>query len=131
MSGVAIVRYKLANYANLTAVVSAARIQAGVLPQNTALPAISVTLVSGMTGLQLANVSGLRTDRVQITVDAASYPQVRQILALCRAALPYTRGMVNSIPCDSILPDIEGPDGFDDLLKTYFQSQDFIVRWSA
>ena len=131
MSGVAIVRYKLANYANLTAVVPATRIQAGVLPQGTALPTISVTLVSGMTGLHLAAPSGLHIDRVQITVDAASYPQVRQILALCRAALPYTRGTVNSIACDSILPDIEGPDGFDDLLKTYFQSQDFIVRWSA
>ena len=131
MSGVAIARYKLANYAPLIAVVPAARIQAGVLPQNTALPAISVTLVSGVTGLQLADVSGLRTDRVQITVDAVSYPQVRQILALCRAALPYTRGTVNSIACDSILPDIEGPDGFDDLLKTYFQSQDFMITWSA
>ena len=131
MSGVAIVRYKLANYANLTAVVPATRIQAGVLPQNTALPAISVTLVSGVTGLQLSKPSGLRTDRVQITVDALTYPQVRQILALCRAALPYTRGTVNSIAGDSILPDIEGPDGFDDLLKTYFQSQDFMVIWSA
>ena len=131
MSGVAIVRYKLANSANLTAVVPAARIQAGVLPQNTALPAISVTLVSGVTGLQVAKASGLRTDRVQITVDALTYPQVRQILALCRAALPYTRGTVNSIACDSILPDIEGPDGFDDLLKTYFQSQDYMITWSA
>lgn len=131
MSGVAIIRYKLANNAGLTAVVPATRIQAGVLPQATTLPAISVTLVSGMTGLQVSKTSGLRTDRVQITVDAASYPQVRQILALCRAALPYTRGTVNSIACDSVLPDIEGPDGFDDLLKTYFQSQDYIVTWSA
>lgn len=131
MSGVALVWYKLSQSANLTAVVPATRIKAGVLPQGTALPAISVTLVSGMTRLHLAASSGLHTDRVQITVDAASYPQVRQILALCRAALPYTRGTVNSIVCDSILPDIEGPDGFDDLLKTYFQSQDYIVRWSA
>lgn len=131
MSGVAIIRYKLANSANLTAVVPATRITAGVLPQNTALPAISVTLVSSTTGLQVSKPSGLRTDRVQITVDAATYPQVRQILALCRAALPYTRGTVNSIQCDSIVPDIEGPDGFDDLLKTYFQSQDYIVIWSA
>lgn len=131
MSGVGIVWYKLSQSANLTAVVPATRIKAGVLPQATALPAISVTLVSGVTGLQLTKASGLRTDRVQITVDALTYPQVRQILALCRAALPYTRGTVNGIACDSILPDIEGPDGFDDLLKTYFQSQDFMVTWSA
>lgn len=130
MSGTALIRYKLANSANLTAVVPAARIQAGVLPQGTALPCISVTLISGTTLNQVAQSSGLHTDRVQITVDAASYPQVRQILALCRAALPYTRGTVNSIACDSIVPDIEGPDGFDDLLKSYFQSQDYIVTWS-
>lgn len=131
MSGVAIIRYKLANAAALTAVVPTARIQAGVLPQGTALPCISVTQVSGVPLNYVAASSGLHTDRVQITVDAASYPQVRQILALCRAALPYTRGTVNSIACDSIVPDIEGPDGFDDLLKSYFQSQDYIVTWSA
>ena len=131
MSGVAIVRYKLANSANLTAVVPAARIQAGVLPQGTPIPYISVTQVSGVDpAKQVAKSSGLHTDRVQITVDAASYPQVRQILALCRAALPYTRGTVNGIACDSIVPDIEGPDGFDDLLKSYFQSQDYMVTWS-
>lgn len=130
MSGVAIVRYKLSQAAALTAIVPAARIQAGVLPQGTALPCISVTLVSGRVLPQVSKSSGLHTDRVQITVDAASYPQVRQILALCRAALPYTRGTVNSIACDSIVPDIEGPDGFDDLLKSYFQSQDYIVTWS-
>lgn len=130
MSGTAIIRYKLANYANLTAVVPAARIQAGVLPQGTALPCISVTQVSGTTYNEVGKASGLHFDRVQITADAASYPQVRQILALCRAALPYTRGTVNSIVCDNIVPDIEGPDGFDDLLKSYFQSQDYIVTWS-
>lgn len=131
MSGTAIIRYKLSQAAALTAVVPAARIQAGVLPQGTALPCISVTLISGVDpAKQVSKSSGLRTDRVQITVDAASYPQVRQILALCRAALPYTRGTVNSIACDSIVPDIEGPDGFDDLLKSYFQSQDYIVTWS-
>lgn len=131
MSGVAIIRYKLSQSANLTAVVPATRIQAGVLPQGTALPCISVTQVSGVPLNYVAASSGLRTDRVQITVDAASYPQVRQILSLCRAALPYTRGTVNSIACDSIVPDIEGPDGFDDLLKSYFQSQDYIVTWGA
>lgn len=130
MSGTSIVWYKLTQAAALTAVVPATRIKAGVLPQGTALPCISVTLISGNTLAQVSKSSGLHTDRVQITVDAGSYPQVRQILALCRAALPYTRGTVNSVKCDSIVPDIEGPDGFDDLLKSYFQSQDYIVTWS-
>ena len=131
MSSVSIVRYKLANVAGVTGIVPATRIMAGVLPQGTALPAISVTLISGRTLNNVASSSGLHTDRVQVTVEAATYPQVRQILDLCRAALPYTRATVNSIVCDSIVPDIEGPDGFDSLLKTYFQSQDFIVTWNS
>lgn len=131
MSGVAIARYKLANASALIAVVPAARIQAGVLPEGTALPLISVTQISGIPLNQVAQTSGLRTDRVQITVEATTYPSVRQILALVRAALPYTHGAVNSIACDSIVPDVEGPDGFDSNLMCYFQSQDYIITWSA
>jgi len=130
MSGVAIVRYKLSQYSALTAVVPAARIQAGVLPEGTALPLISVAQTSSTPLNQVAQTSGLRTDRVQVTVEAASYPDVRTLLALVRAALPYTRGTVNGIACDSIVPDIEGPDGFDNNLMSYFQSQDYIVNWS-
>lgn len=131
MSGVAIARYKLANYANLIALVPAVRIQAGVLPEGTAFPLISVTQVSGTPLNQITKTSGLRTDRVQITVEATTYPSVRQILAQVRAALPYTHGAVNSIACDSIVPDVEGPDGFDSNLMCYFQSQDYLISWSA
>lgn len=131
MSGVAIVRYLLSQAAAVTAVVPATRIQAGVLPQGTAVPFISITEVSGTELLHLTASSGLNTERVQVTVDGLSYQQVQQVLALCRTALPYTRGTVNSIACDSILPDLKGPDGYDDLLKTHFKSQDFIVKWSA
>lgn len=130
MSGVAIARYKLANASALTAIVPAARIQAGVLPEGTALPLISVAQVSSNPYNLLNKTSGLKVDRVQITVEATSYLQVRQILKQVRAALPYTRGAVNSIACDSIVPDTEGPDGFDNNLMSYFQSQDYIITWS-
>jgi len=130
MSGVAIVRYKLANAAGVTAVVPATRIQAGTMPENTALPFISVSQISSTPLNQVARTSGLRMDRVQVTVEAASYVQMRQILALVRTALPYTRGTVNSVACDSIVPDVEGPEGFDGVLMSHFQSQDYIVHWS-
>lgn len=130
MSGVAIARYKLANAAGLTTLVPATRIQAGVLPQGTALPLISVAQVSSTPVNQVSSTSGLKVDRVQITVEGVSYVQVRQILAQVRAALPYTRGTVNSIACDSIVPDTEGPDGFDNNLMSHFQSQDYIITWS-
>ena len=130
MSGVAIIRYKLANHSPLTAVVPATRIQAGVLPEGTAFPLISIAQVSSTPFNQVSKTSGLRADRVQITVEAETYPQVRQILALCRAALPYTHATVNSIKCDSLTPDMEGPDGFDSNLMSHFQSQDYLVTWS-
>jgi hypothetical protein len=130
MSGVGLIWYKLSQAAAVIAVVPAVRIIAGVLPQGTVLPAISLTEITGVEKLNLAASSGLHTDRVQVTVEAATYPQVQQILALCRTALPYTRGTVNNIKCDSLLPDVRGPDGFDDLLKCHFKSQDFIVKWS-
>lgn len=129
MSGVAIARYKLANSVNLIAAVPAARIQAGVLPENTALPLISVAQISSTPINQVSKTSGMHVDRVQITVEAATYVQVRQILALVKAALPYTSGTVNSIACDSIIPDAEGPDGFDNNLMSYFQSRDYIITW--
>lgn len=131
MSGVAIVRYKLANASAVTDVVPATRVQAGVLPEGTAFPLISIAQVSSVPLNQVSKTSGLRVDRVQITVEATSYVRVREILALVRAALPYTRGTVNNIACDSIVPSVEGPDGFDNNLMSYFQSQDYIVTWSA
>jgi len=130
VSGVAIIRFKLANAAGVTALVPATRTQAGTMPENTALPFISVTQISSTPLNQVSQTSGLRMDRVQVTVEATSYPLVRQILAAVRAALPYTRATVNSIACDSITPDVEGPDGFDGVLMSYFQSQDYIVGWT-
>lgn len=131
MSGVAVIRYLLANSANLIAVVSAAKIIAGVVPLNTVLPAISVMEISGEERLTVAmsEASRLRTERVQVTVMASSYATQKSILALVRAALANTSGSINSVTVLDILPDIRGPDFFDADLIMYLQTQDFIVRW--
>lgn len=130
MSGVGIVRTLLAANAGLTAVVAAAKIMAGELPLKTAVPAIGITRISGVPYrlLKMGTSGNLWTERVQVTVEAASYPQVQSILALVRAALPATRGTVGSFSCDSIAPDIEGPDMFDADTGIHSGSQDFIVR---
>lgn len=132
MSGVAVIRHLLANNAALTAQVSASKIMAGPIPINTVLPAISVAQVSGvqrnMMGMNSAKY--LVTDRVQVTVMAASYALQKSILALIRAACPNSRGTINGVDCDSVLPDTEGPDFRDDAAAIYMQSQDFIVKFS-
>lgn len=131
MSGVAIIRHMLANNANLIAAVPATRIMAGVIPQGTALPAISVTQISGVQRQSIAMpaTGNLVADRVQVTVMTAGYPLQKSVLALVRLACPNTRGTVNGIACDSVLPDADGPDLFDPDIPAHFQSTDFIVRF--
>ena len=87
MSDVKAVRYLLANNASLTAVVPAARIMAGPLPQGTDAPALAITHVSAMPRLMVAaGSSQFFTARVQVTVLAPSYAVQRQVLKLVRDA---------------------------------------------
>lgn len=142
MSGVAVIRYLLANAAAVTAVVPASKIMAGDLPLNTVMPAISVTQISSVPR-NIVSMSPTRvqhTDRIQVSVlfkgpqgnpVGTGYPGVRAMLRLVLAACPNTRGTVNGIDVDSIIPDIEGPDLSDDATALYSASRDFIVRWNA
>lgn len=131
MSGVAIAQYLLSTNAGLIAVVPATRIKAGVLPLNTVLPAISVTQISGQQHNTLAqnSASYLVTQRIQVSVLAPTYPAVKQILALVRAALPQTRATVNGFTCDAIYPDTEGPDLYDHTTLTHEASVDYRITF--
>jgi hypothetical protein len=131
MSGVAVIRYLLANNAGLTAVVPATRIMAGTLPINTSAPAISVTQISAnqRNNTGMASASYIVRERVQVTVVAATYPQSETILSLVHTALPNTRGTINGVSCQAILPDIEGPDFEDEERSLKFRSRDFIVTF--
>lgn len=130
MSGVAVIRYLLANNAPLTAVVAPNKIKAGIVPINTALPAISIRQISGQEQPLIKRGSNmLVTDRVQVTVLASTYPQQKSIIELIRSALPPTRGTVNSYAVDSITPDIDGPDLYSEDPVIYEQSVDYFVRF--
>ena len=131
MSGVAAVRYTLANAAAVIAQVPAARIFAGNVPLNAAVPAIGISQVSGgeRTTVSMAEASRFRTDRVQVTVYAATYATKVSILELVRTALSPVRGTVGSVDVDSILPDSEGPDIDDEEARVYERSRDFMVSW--
>jgi hypothetical protein len=140
VSGVAVVRYLLANDAGVLAIVPATRIKAGHLPLNTVLPAISITLVSSVQRLTVAmtETPHMQTDRVQVawlfklsegTPAGAGYPGVRNMDALVRAALPNQHGTINTFTVDSILPDLAGPDLLMDDESIQQGSRDFIVKW--
>ena len=130
MSGVAIVRYLLANNANLIAVVAAAKIMPGMIPVNTVLPAISIKQISGRELDQIKRGSNqLVSERIQVTVLALTYPTQKSILNLIRSALPGTRGTVNGFAVDSIVPDIDGPDLYSDDPIIFEQSIDYMVKY--
>ena len=135
----------------MIAVVPAARIKAGVLPLKTALPAISVTQISGQQYNTLAqdSASYMVRHRVQVSVIATTYESVKQILRLVRAALPQTRGTINGYgtdeiytpnwheyytivrgyQCDAIYPDTEGPDLYDFQTLTHQGSIDYRITF--
>lgn len=140
MSGVLAVRYLLANYSTLTAIVPAARIMTGELPLNTALPAIGVSQVDSMpmNYIQTNTLPKMHTDRVQVSVlckemqstaSGVGYVGVKTLLRLALAACPNQRATINNILVDSIVPDFVGPDAYDDVALVHQGSRDLIVRW--
>ena len=132
MSATAIARHLLVNNVALTALIPAARIFTGAVPVGTEMPAIAVGGVSGMPRniVAMNATKSLVTARVQVTIYAKTYALQKQYLALVLAALPNTHGTVNTFDCDSILPDTEGPDIYDDVLIVYEQSQDFMIKYN-
>lgn len=133
MSGVRVIHYLLANNATLVAACAAAKIFTGKIPLGTVLPAISVNEISVVERLTVAMTAASEqlTARVQVTVQAKTYTDQKAILLLVRKACPNTRGSVDSIDVDSILPDGAGPDFRDDDAGIFMQSRDFIVRFNA
>lgn len=142
MSGVAVVRYLLANSAPVLAIIPAARIMAGDLPLNATLPAISVMEIDSQphNTVAMTEPNKLHTERVQVSVifkgsggtpAGTGLPGVKGVLALLLAAVPHTHGTVNGINVVSILPDGEGPDLQDAATSLYSGSRDFIVRWKS
>jgi hypothetical protein len=131
MSGVAVIRFLLANA--VADLVPAKYVMGGVIPVGTPLPALSVQEISSVprTTVAMNSPKMLLTERVQVTVEAKSYPEQKTILARVRAACPNQHGMVNGVDLDSILPDVGGPDLFDAETAIYMQTQDFIVKYRA
>lgn len=132
MSAVKVVNYTLSNNATLIAAVPAANIFTGFIPIDTELPALCVNHISSteITSVATTETKKLATSRVQVTVQAKTYSDQKAILDLVRKALPNTRGTVNSVEVDSILPDGAGPDMHDADAQIFMQSRDFIVRFA-
>ena len=130
-TGVSIAAQLLVANAALLAVVPAIRIMAGVLPVTTDAPAISLTQVSGVERktVSMAEATRYKTDRVQVTIYAKTYPAVKQILALVRDAMPVST--VAAGPVQSVLHANDGPCFFDEGPNVFSQSVDYMTSYTG
>lgn len=142
MSGVAVIRALLVAATPVTSIVPAARIMAGDLPINTALPAIAITQISGIPRLTITmtETPRIHIDRVQVSIIfkgpagtpvGTGYPGIKALMPLVLAACPNQHGTIAGFAVDSILPDTVGPDLQDDDTNLFSQSRDFIVKYRA
>lgn len=141
MSGVAVVRYILANTAAITALVPAARVISGDAPLSTLRPLILVTEPGSNKFFRTIRANErpvTRIERVQVSVivngplatpAGLGYPQVKALLKLISNACPGQRGTINTFTVYSITDEGEGPDLSVAELGLYSQSVDFFVTW--
>ena len=131
MSGVIVVRSLLAGETRVTALVPPARIAAGMLPQGTDLPAISLMSVSSVDrNISAPGPKRRVTERVQVTVLAATYRQVKAILAAVRRATADQMPTIDGLFDVTVHTDTAGPDFLDEETGIHMQSQDLRVSFN-
>jgi len=124
-----IIRALLVASSPVLALVPAASIVAGVLPQGTALPAIGITEVSTV---ELARVDAnslytLVDARVQVTLIATTAPAQKQLRDAVRKACNYQRGSIAGVTVVSVRRLGNGPDFSDPDTGFYMQTVDYSV----
>lgn len=131
MSAVKAIRALLVAASPITAICPAARIISGVVPQGTAMPAISLLHVSTVPFARMDAQAefNIVTSRVQVTIMASSYPGVKPLLDAVRKACNYQRGVLAGVDVVSIVRDTVGPDFSNDEASIYYQTIDFKVTF--
>ena len=115
----------------LVALVPAARVASGTLPNGTPLPAIGITVVSGTDRHSLKGAAKVKvTNRIQLTVAAKTYPEKAAVMAearkACRAFVGTLTGFSGPITCRL---DGEGPDFYVDGVAFAVQTQDLLITF--
>ncbi|WOK37565.1 DUF3168 domain-containing protein [Sphingomonas sp. C3-2] len=131
MNGVIVVRSLLVADTGVTALVPAVRIVAGMLPQGTPIPAISLMSVSS-TDRNIAAPGPNRrvSERVQVTVLAASYSAAKAIIRAVRAAAADQMPAIDGLTDVTVHTDSAGPDFLDEETGIHMQTQDFRVSFN-
>ena len=131
MNGVIAVRSLLVADTGVTSLVPVARIAAGMLAQGTDLPAISLMSVSSVDRNVPAPGAKRRvTERVQVTVLARTYPEVKAIIAAVRQAAADRMPAIDGLTDVTVHTDSAGPDFLDEETGIHMQTQDFRVSFN-
>ncbi|HET7255565.1 MAG TPA: hypothetical protein VFJ46_17550 [Xanthobacteraceae bacterium] len=131
MTGADIIGALLREDPDVIELVPVARIKGGRLPENIALPALLVKVVSTVERQKLKRSGLIRTvDRVSVMVRAGSYEDQRSAMLLARACCAGRTGEVAGAKSVSILtagagPEIDGPG------NSFERTQDFRVSFDA
>jgi hypothetical protein len=99
------------------------------LPEGTALPAIVLDHVSTVEQPTIdANAPfALVESRISVTVISDVYTTMKTLMDACRVALNYKRGSISGVNVVSVRRALVGPEYKDDQLRSFAQSQDFMV----
>ena len=131
MNGVIAVRSLLVADIGLTALVPLSRIAAGMLPQGTDLPAISLMSVSSIDrNVQAPGAKRRVTERVQVNVLARTYPEVKAIITAARQAAADRMPTIDGLFDVTVHTDSAGPDFLDEETGIHMQTQDFRVSFN-
>ncbi len=131
MNGVIAVRILLVGDTGVTALVPPARIAAGMLPQGTDLPAISLMSVSSVDrNIPAPGPKRRVTERVQVTVLARTYPEAKTLIAAIRAAAADQMPTIDGLFDVTVHTDSAGPDFLDEETGIHMQTQDLRVSFN-
>ena len=131
MNGVIAVRSLLVVDTGLTALVPLERVEAGTLPQGTALPAIALMSI-GSVDRNIPSPGAKRrvTERVQVTVLARAYPEAKIIIAAVRAVAADQMPAIDGLTEVTVHTDSAGPDFRDEETGIHMQTQDLRVSFN-
>ena len=127
MSAEKVIYNLLSTNVALNAVVPAARVYASLIPLGTTLPAIAYMLVSSVEETSIGLTTQRLRSRVQVTIAAKTYPQVKQIAALVVTACNHKQGTFNGVQVDSVIKDVVGADFRDDDVGVFYSTIDFRI----
>jgi len=127
MSAEKVVYNLLSTNAALKLIVPTARMFAGVVPIGATYPALCYNLVSSsdITAIGLTTIKS--RSRIQVTVVAKSYPDVKALADKVRIACNLKQGTFNGVVTDSVIMDNIGADYRDDETGVFYSTVDFNI----